>query len=472
MKKQFLKQWSCGLAVIGMLVAVSFPVQSQTTHAFTAKQAVEYAQANAVAVKNALIDIKIQEQTNREVTSAALPQLNGSVNVTYNPNIAVQSLPDFISPATYQVLVDQGVKDGNGQTITFPAGGFGNIAAQFGVPWTAGAGLELSQILFDGQVFVGLQARKTVLDFAKKQAELTEEQIKVNVYKLYYQLVVGRQQITSIDANIDRFNKLLNDTKEIYKQGFAEKLDIDKVQVQLNNLQTEKVKMNNQLRVGNAGLKFLMNMPQKDSLLLTDSLTADELKENVLDQQYNYNDRKEFQLLSLGLKLNEYNVKRYQLSRIPTLAAFASYQKNAQRNKFDFFNDGPWFTASLVGVKLSVPIFDGFARRSKIASAKLEVEKAKNNLAQQQESIDNEVTASRLNITSALQTIDAQKQNVELAEKVYNTTKLKYEQGLGNNQEIYNAQAELKVAQNNYYSALYDAIVAKIDYLKATGKLQ
>jgi outer membrane protein len=155
----------------------------------------------------------------------------------------VQSLPDFISPATYQVLVDQGVKDGNGQTITFPAGGFGNIAAQFGVPWTAGAGLELSQILFDGQVFVGLQARKTVLDFAKKQAELTEEQIKVNVYKLYYQLVVGRQQITSIDANIDRFNKLLNDTKEIYKQGFAEKLDIDKVQVQLNNLQTEKVKM-------------------------------------------------------------------------------------------------------------------------------------------------------------------------------------------------------------------------------------
>ncbi|MBC7935958.1 MAG: TolC family protein [Rhizobacter sp.] len=470
MKKQFLKKG--GFAIAFMLIALLQQSQAQTINALSAKQAADYAAKNSVAVKNALIDIKIQQQTNREVTAQALPQLNGSVNVTYNPNIAVQSIPDFISPATYQVLVDQGVKDANGQAITFPAGGFGNIAAQFGVPWTAGAGLELSQVLFDGQVFVGLQARKTVLDFSRKQAEVTEEQIKTNVYKIYYQLVVGRQQLTSFDANIERFEKLLNDTKEIYKQGFAEKLDVDKVQVQLNNLLTEKVKTINQLRVGNAGLKFLMNMPQKDSLVLTDSLTENELKENILDQQYNYNDRKEYQLLSLGVKLNEYNVKRYQLSRIPTLAAFASYQKNAQRNKFDFFNDGPWFTASLVGVKLNVPIFDGFARRAKIQSAKLEVEKSKNNLAQQQESIDNDVTASRLNMTSALQTIDFQKQNVELAEKVYNTTKLKYEQGLGDNQEIYTAQAELKVAQNNYYSALYDAIVAKIDYLKATGKLQ
>ncbi|RYF88584.1 MAG: TolC family protein, partial [Chitinophagaceae bacterium] len=452
--------------------ALSTAGRAQTVNALSAKQAVEYAKKNAVAVKNALIDIKIQQQTNREVTSNALPQLNGSVNVTFNPNIAVQSLPDFISPATYQVLIDQGVKDGSGNPIAFPAGGFGNIAAQFGVPWTAGAGLELSQILFDGQVFVGLQARKTVLDFAKKQAEVTTEQITANVYKLYYQLVVGKQQITSIDANIDRFAKLLNDVNEIYKQGFAERLDIDKVQVQLNNLRTEKVKMENQLRVGNAGLKFLMNMPQKDSLVLTDSLTEDELKTNLLDQQYNYSDRKEYQLLSLGLKLNEYNVKRYQLSRIPTLAAFASYQKNAQRQKFDFFNDGPWFTASLVGVKLSVPIFDGFARRSKIESARLEVAKTKNNLEQQVQNIDQEVTVSKLNMTSALQTIDNQKQNVTLAEKVYNSTKLKYEQGLGDNQEIYTAQAELKVAQNNYYSALYDAIVAKIDFLKATGKLE
>lgn len=452
MNKQF-KNGATGFVVLMMLTALSLQSRAQAVNAFSAKQAVEYAKKNAVAVKNALIDIKIQQQTNREVTAAALPQINAS-----------GTLQDYLTIPTQLVPAEFG----GGPPGTF-------IPIQFGTKYNATGGIDIQQLLFDGQVFVGLQARRTVLEFATKQAEVTEEQIKANVYKLYYQLVVGKQQVTSIDANISRFDKLLNDTKEIYRQGFAERLDVDKVQVQLNNLRTEKVKMENQLKVGNAGLKFLMNMPQKDSLVLTDSLTEDELKSNILDGQYNYNDRKEFQLLSLALKLNEYNVRRYKLSRIPTLAAFGSYQKNAQRTKFDFFKGGEgreWFTTSLIGLKLNVPIFDGFARRAKIQSAKLELEKTKNNLAQQQENIDNEVTASRLNMTTAMQTIDNQRQNVTLAEKVYNTTKLKYEQGLGDNQEIYTAQAELKVAQNNYYGALYDAIVAKIDYLKATGKLE
>lgn len=472
MKKQLTKLSIRSIAVLLLLQLLWMGTHAQTTHTMSAKQASDYAQQNATQVKNALLDIKIQEQTNREVTSAALPQLNGSASVTYNPNIAVQTIPNFISPATYQVLVDEGVKNGSGQPITFPPGGFNNIAAQFGVPWVASGGFDLTQLLFDGQVFVGLQARRTVLDFARKQAEVTQEQIKANVYKVYYQLVVGRQQVTSIDANITRFEKLLNDVTEIYKNGFAEKLDIDKVQVQLNNLRTEKIKVENQLKVGNAGLKFLMNMPQKDILILTDSLTEEELKSNLLDEQYSYNDRKEFQLLTSAIKLNEYNVKRYKLSRIPTLAAFATYQKNAQRTKFDFFKEGQWFTTSMIGLKLNVPIFDGFARRSKIQSAQLELQKTKNNMEQLKQNIDYDVSASRLSMMSALQTIDNQKQNVLLAEKVYNTTKLKFEQGLGDNQEIYNAQAELKVAQNNYYSALYDAIVAKIDYMKAAGKLQ
>ena len=115
----------------------------------------------------------------------------------------------------------------------------------------------MQQILFDGQVFVGLQARKTSIDFQTKAAEVTKEQIKANVYKIYYQLVVGKRQIGTINANIDTYEKLLHDTKEIYKNGFAEKLDVDKVQVQLNNLNTQKLKAQNQIDAGIAGLKFL-----------------------------------------------------------------------------------------------------------------------------------------------------------------------------------------------------------------------
>jgi outer membrane protein len=225
------------------------------------------------------------------------------------------------------------------------------------------------------------------------------------------------------------------------------------------------------LEAGNAGLKFLINMPQKEELVLTDSLTEDELKSNILDESYNYNDRKEIQLLTISSKLNSYNIKRYNLSRIPTVAAFGSYSKNAQRNSFNFFNKGDWFTTSLMGLKVSVPIFDGFARRSKIESARLTLQKSNNSLEQAKQSMDNDVIQARSRFKSALLTADAQKQNIELAENVFNTTRKKYDQGLGSNQEIYTAQTELKVAQNNYYSALYDAITAKVDYLKAVGKL-
>lgn len=452
----------CGISVAG---------NAQNINQFTLQQTVDYGMKNAVQVKNALLDIKIQKETNREITAAAFPQLNGSVNATHYFNIAVQTLPNFISPATYQVLVDQGVKDGNGNPIQFPAGGFGNIAAQFGVPWIASAGVDFSQILFDGQVFVGLQARSASIDYATKTAEVTAEQINANIQKIYWQLVVGEKQLQSLQANIDRFNKLLHDTKVIYENGFAEKLDVDKVSVQLTNLETEKQKVISQLKLGNAGLKFLINMPQKDSLVLTDTLSDDQIKSNILDATYNYDDRKDIQLLKSVIKLGEYNVKRYQLSRIPTIAAFASYSKNAQRQKFNFFDKGDWFTTSLAGVKISVPIFDGFARRARIENARLSLEKSKNSLQQARESVDYQASSARISMTTAILTLDNQKQNIKLAEDVYNSTKKKYEQGLGSNQEIYNAQTELRVAQNNYYSALYDAITAKIDYLKATGKL-
>ena len=445
---------------------------SQKVYQFSVEQATQYAMQNSIDVKNALLDIKIQKQSNREITSIALPQVNGSVGLNHYFDIPVTTLPDFISPSVYKVLVDNGVINGSGNPIQFPSNGFGYVPAKFGTNWTGSGGIDVSQILFDGQVFIGLKARNSVLTLAKQTAEVTNEQIKANVMKLYYQLVVGKQQATSIDANIERFEKLLEDTKEIYKNGFAEKLDQDKVEVQLNNLITEREKITNQLEMGNAALKFLMNLPQKDVLVLTDSLNETQIIGNVPQDSFDLNNRKEYQQLSTALKLSKYNIKRYELSKLPTIAAFGSYSKNAQRNDFTFFGKGDWFSTSLIGLKLSVPLFDGNARNARIQKAKYELAKTENNKQRLEELIQMESSNAILKLTSALTTLATQKKNTTLAESVYNAAKLKYEQGLGSNMEIYNAQTEMKVSQNNYYSALYDAVIAKIDYLKAIGKLQ
>jgi len=439
------------------------------THSFTAKEAVDYALANAVQVKNALLDIKLQREQNNEITAAAYPHISGSGSVSYNPNVTVQTFPNFIAQGTYQVLVENNVKNGNGSPIVTPAD-FGLINAAFGAKYSVNAGIDFSQILFDGQVFVGLQARKASIKNMQLAADVTKEQIKANVYKIYYQLVVGQRQIGTLDANIANYEKLLHDTREIYKNGFAEKLDVDKVQVQLSNLQTQKLKAQNQIDAGTEGLKFLMNIPQQDQLILTDTLSDEELKANILDENYNYEDRKEYQQLETLMELGKYNVKRYQLSKLPTVSLAANYSKSAQRQEFDFFK-GPYFTSSFIAIRINVPIFDGGARNANIATAKLNLMKMDNNLSQLKSSIDNDVAQSRINMKSAILTMDTQKKNIDLAQQVYNSTKLKYEQGLGSNQEISTAQADLVTAQNNYYSALYDAIIAKIDYQKAAGKL-
>jgi outer membrane protein TolC len=242
--------------------------------------------------------------------------------------------------------------------------------------------------------------------------------------------------------------------------------------VQLINLQTQKLKAENQIEAGKEGLKLLMNIPQPDSLYLSDTLSDEELKSNILDAGYNYEDKKQFQQLETAIELGKYNVKRYQLSRIPTLTFSANYNNNAQRTTFNFFKkDEPWYSSSFLSLHLSIPIFDGGERQANINTARLNLQKLNNSVDQLKQSIDNDVAQARINMKSAILTMDAQKKNIELAQQVYNSTKLKYEQGLGSNQEISTAQADLVTAQNNYYGSLYDAIIAKIDYLTATGKL-
>jgi outer membrane protein len=438
------------LAAVALFLSGSM-AWAQTANEFSVKQAADYGLKNAVQVKNALLDVLIQQQTNRDITSAAFPQLSGNGSFTDYLDIPTSLLP--------------------GEFFGGAAGTF--IPVKFGTKYTASGGFSLNQILFDGQVFVGLQARQTSIDARQKAAEVTQENIKANIYKIYYQLVVSKTQIELLDANITRLQKLDHDTREIYKNGFAEKVDVDKLTVQIANLQTEKLKALNSIANGYTGLKVLMGMPVKDSLVLTDTLSEAQVKENVLEgSSYQYADRKDYQLLDLSNKLNAYNIKRYKLSQIPTLSFNANYVKQAQRSQFNFFKkSGDWFTTSYIGLSLNIPIFKGFSTRAKIQGAKLALQQTQNQLDGLKITIDNDVEVAKNNFTTATATMDYQKKNMALAELVYEQTKKKYEIGTGSATEINTAQVDLKTAQTNYISALYDAIIARVDLLKATGKL-
>ncbi|MER3470301.1 MAG: TolC family protein [Chitinophagaceae bacterium] len=463
-----MKQGLVSMAIV-LCCWLTLPAAAQARHDFSAKQAADYAKKNSVQVKNALLDIQIQQQTNKEITASALPSITGNAGLNYFPNVGVQTFPNFIAAGTYGVLAANGVKDGNGNPIVAP-NDFGFIQAQFGTKFTNSVGLSLQQLLFDGQVFIGLQARKTSIDLITKTSEVTEENIRTNVYKVYYQLAASKNQLSILDANIARIQKLESDTKKLFENGFAEKLDISKLNVQLANLQTERLKALNTINNGFLGLKLLMGMPIQDTLVLTDSVTYNDIRNGVLEAtQYQYTDRKEYQQAQLGAKLGEFNIRRYQLAKLPTVSLNSNYNINRQANTFGF--GGNWFKSSLIGLNISVPIFRGFAADARIESARLQQQKNLNNIETLKISIDRDVQQALNNYNNALATLDAQKRNMELAETVYNQTLLKQQNGIGSSTEITSAQSDLQVAQNNYILALYDAINAKIDFLKATGKL-
>ena len=424
--------------------------QQPAVHTFSVKECIEYGLKNNVQVKNALLDIEIQKQDNRVTTARALPALNGTGTYTDNILIPTQLLPGefFGAPGTY-------------------------IPVKFGQQYTAAGAVNLQQTLFDGEVFIGLKARKTSIDYRQQAAALTQDIIRANIYKIYYQLVVSKTQIEQIDANLQRAQNLLHVNTELTKNGFGEQVEVSRSEVQLANLQTTKLSSLSSIANGYYGLKFLMGMPEKDSLILTDTVTEQQLKQGLLNEGvYDYNYRNDYQLYKSLNLLNEYNVKRYKLSYYPTLSLLGNFARAGSGNQFNVFGKGQWFNSSYFGLNLSVPIFNGFQKNANVQEAKLQLEQSQNRLSNLKDSIDNSVLQAINNYHTAISTLDYQKKNVQLAEQVYNQSQKKYEAGLGTTLDITNAQADLSIAQSNYINSMYDAVIAQIDYLYATGQLK
>ncbi|MBS1596811.1 MAG: TolC family protein [Bacteroidetes bacterium] len=448
MNKRFSKR---KLIAIVTLMLLSTYMEAQQIHALSIQEAIAYAKKNNVQVKNALIDLQIQQQTNKAVTAGALP----SVSATGTTTAFIQT-PVTLVPGEFF-----GGAPGTTKAVNFQP------------KYSAGAAINLKQVLFDGTVFVGLKARKTSLDYYQKAIDVTDENVRANIYKVYYQLVVSRKQMEQLDANITRAEKLLSDAKAMYQNGFQEELDVDRATVQLANLQTQKLSTQSNIDNGYFGLKFLMGMPIKDSLVLTEDFSEDNLKKGVLnDTAYKYEDRNDYQYLLLTKKLGDYNVQRYKSSYWPTLDLNGSFQKNALANEYNFFQRvGTWYPTSYVGLTLNVPIFSGFEKNANLRKSRLQLQQVENQIENMKISIDNDVSQAQNKFRAAIITIDNQKKNMVLAESVYNQTKKKYELGLASNTDITNAQTDLIAAQTNYINALYDGVIARVDYFKAIGKL-
>jgi outer membrane protein len=469
--------------LVGLLVAgVAWAQQTQQAESFTLEQCIQYALDNSIAAKNAELDQRIAKAKVKETVGIGLPQITGTGSVVYN-----QKLPRFFT--TYKADGSSFIQiaDSTAQKLGLKDGDV--VAAQnfFQLKAAGNAQVSINQILFSGSYLVGLKASSVYRDLSAKNAMQTNQTIIQQVTKAYYAVLINRERLSLFEDNIARVDSLLRNTKALNQNGFAESIDVDRVRVTYNNLTAERDKFLNLNELGINLLKYQMNYPFEKPLEIAGNIQDVQIDPNSYPdgQDWNYKVRPDYQVLETNYKLQQLNIKNMQTASMPSLSAFATLGYSTQspgvggifKTNTSLTNNelgiGPdkWYSFSQFGVNLSVPIFSGLQRAYRTQQEKLKLIQLENNFVYLKRSIDMEVNQTSTNFENALKTLIAQKENQQLAANIARVTKIKYEQGVGSSLEVTDAENALRTAQTNYYSALFDAMVAKVDLDKAYGRL-
>ena len=422
-----------------------------SSYSMSLRQALDYALKNQVSIQNAELDKQIAEAKKKELLGLALPQVNASFDLK-----DFLEIPTSLIPAEFF----------NGKPGTF-------IGVKFGTQYNATAGAEASQLIFDGSFFLAIKAMKSVLELADKSAVRTRIEVSSAVTKAYYNVLITEDRMKLLDANLERLKKLQSDTKALNENGFVEKIDLDRITVNLTNLLTERDKIQRFADLSYNFLKYQMGMDQKARLVLSGRLEDINFSpEMISNDKFDPASRVEYSMLLSQQQLNHLDLKRNRFGYLPNLVAYGSASESALRSQFDIFTPGKtWYPMAVVGLKLSLPIFDGGQKHYKVEQSKLNIMKTENDMKALQQGLDLEYINAKTGLVNASNSLGLQKKNIDLANDIYNVAKKKYEQGVGSNIEVMTAETSLKEAQTNYYSALYDALNAKVDFDKANGSL-
>lgn len=447
-----MKKYLLLLALVGLS---AFQLPAQQLVELKLADALAYALENNPSVKNARLELLISKATIKETTSRGLPQINGAYNLDYNPRIPVVFLP-------------------NQPPFGDPSNPSDVIPARFGVSYSSGLGVTVSQMVFDGSFFVGLRAAKTLLELTNKDLKKAEIDVVENVKKAYFGVLVNQQRIRLAEANLSRIDTLLKETTALQEAGFVEKLDVSRVQVQRNNSYTQFQRSQTALAISKQLLKLQLGMPLDYEVILAESLEELSPKEETLALLGEEGaERIELEQMSTQLTLVGLDLKNNMSQYIPKIDFVGNTRRSGAGNELDrVFNKSNWFGSSLVGVSMSIPIFDGFGKAARIQKNRIQINQLENQRSFLKESFKNELYAAKANLRNDLSLLEVQEANLKLATEVYQIARIKYKEGVGSNLEVVEADAALIQAEINYLGAIYDGLISKVNLEKALGLLK
>lgn len=453
-----------------LLIMITLPrAEARQEARLSLEDCINYTLENNESLGIAKLENDIAETQIKETLARGLPQVNGNVGVTKNFSIQTSFIQDFISPAVYGVLIEETLLP-DGTPVPAPQ----TFPAAFGTDYTGQAGITARQLIFDGSFFVGLRAARTVKLLSERQENQTRVDIVEGVTKAFYFVLITRENLEFLGRNFSTIDTLLTETSAMYESGFAEKIDVSRVKIQHNNLRTS-LKNNTELLMTSLNLlKFQMGMPVESPLLLEGDISEINLTAIEGDEEGAYQNRPEYAVLETNKDLLDLNVENFKSQYVPNLYANFNYGWNAGTGSFGdltSFNDQTWFKYSNLGLNLSIPIFDGFSKRSIIQRNRIQMLQVDKSMDQLRNNIQREIAESKINLSNSIRNVASQTENVTLAEEVYEVTRIKYQEGVGSNFEVVDANTSLKEAQTNYLNALYEAATSQIELKKALGIL-
>lgn len=435
------------LVIAALFVGLAGTQVAAAQEVLTLQDALQYALAHSESVKKARLDMEGGKHQVAEVRASALPQIEGSAALNYNPVIGKLVFA--------------------GQSVTI------------GQPWDSHVGVQLSQQVFNQQVFTGLKAAKTTSEFYELSANLTEEQVIEQVATSYYQVLVNREQLNVIDTNLKNVRVIQGIVSNQFENGLAKKIDVDRIKVNITNLENQREELVNGIVMLENQLKFAMGMPIETEIILPETeLTAVPDAIDLPENPDRLNRLVEINLMNKQLELLDLQHKAYRAEYYPSLSLVSNYTYTAMADRFNtlYKNSvnpmGASFGSMLVGLSLRVPIFNGFATRARMGQAKVDYLKAEQDLWNTKQSLNLANENAQIQLRNALNTIQSQRENVVLAQEVYESTQNNYNNGLAPLTDLLDTENALTQAQNSFTQALLNYRIAEIQLKKANGEIK
>lgn len=413
----------------------------------TLTDCIDYALINQPTVQQSLLDEDITRQDIRIALSGWMPQLNTELNLQHNLKLPVVFFPNASNPT------------GPKQQLT--SGVINTSAVQF----------SANQTLYSTDLFFAGKTARDLQKLSRENTRTSKVDLVVNVSKAFYDILLSKQQLQVLDEDLVRLDKNYKDALSLYKSGLTEKTDYQRATIAINNARAQKKSIEEAVKVKYAYLKQIMGAPVEKSFTILFDSTAVE-NELLLDtlQNLNYENRSEYQALRTSLMLQGAKTSYYKWSFLPKVSAFADYNINYQNDQFsELYKQN--FPNSLIGLKMTVPLFQGTLRWQNIRKSDLQYNRLTLEMSNLKSQFNTEYTQALGVYKSNLKELRFAKENIGIARDIFKTVKLQYDEGVVMYLEVIVAETDLRTAQLNYLNVLYQVLSSTLDVKKALGSI-